>query len=99
MLLIYRTLHYLLAPLLAVWMLTRRLRGREDPARFGERQGIASVPRPTGPLLWVHGASAGESLSTLSVLQHLRAMRPDINLLMTTGTRSGMKMLELRAPQ
>jgi 3-deoxy-D-manno-octulosonic-acid transferase len=98
MLAAYRALHYVLAPFLAVWMAVRRLRGREDPTRFDERRGIPSAARPDGKLLWVHGASAGESLSTLSVLQHLRMLRPDINVLLTTGTRSGMQVLTARAP-
>ena len=77
MLAVYRALHYVLAPFLAVWMWTRRLRGREDPNRFDERRGIPSAARPEGKLLWVHGASAGESLSTLSVLHHLRTLNPE----------------------
>ncbi|HEX2859905.1 MAG TPA: 3-deoxy-D-manno-octulosonic acid transferase [Alphaproteobacteria bacterium] len=95
----YRFLHYLLAPLLAVWMWVRKLKGREDPERYAERKGIATTPRPYGPLLWVHGASAGESASTLAVLEHLRALKPEVNLLLTTGTRSGMQILMARAPR
>ncbi len=55
------------------FMLNRRLkRGKEDPARIGERHGIASIPRPDGPLVWVHGASVGEIVSVFSLLDRIR---------------------------
>jgi 3-deoxy-D-manno-octulosonic-acid transferase len=73
-------------------------RGREDPHHFGERFGHAGTPRPAGPLVWVHGASVGESMSTLAVLKHLRTMRPGLNILLTTGTRTGHAMLEKLVP-
>ena len=45
-------------------VLRRRLaQGREDPERIGEREGIPSLPRPDGRLIWFHAASVGESLS------------------------------------
>lgn len=99
MLWLYRLLHILLIPLVAVWLWYRRLRGREDATRFAERLGHASQLRPQGPLVWVHGASVGEVMSTLPVLRHLRSKRPDINLLLTTGTTTGMRMLSQHAPQ
>ena len=43
-------------------LLKRRLkRGKEDRFRLHERRGIASFDRPQGPLVWLHGASVGES--------------------------------------
>ncbi|MEY4681011.1 MAG: hypothetical protein RLZZ276_2660, partial [Pseudomonadota bacterium] len=46
-----------LAPALRLWLARRARRGKEDPARLAERRGIASLPRPAGRLLWIHGAS------------------------------------------
>lgn len=91
---IYRLVQLVLSPLLALLVLYRRAVGREDATRFGERLGRASVARPAGPLVWLHGASVGEVNSMLPVLNHLRTLRPDIHLLLTTGTRTGMRMLE-----
>jgi len=75
-------------------LLARRLRaGKEIPARVGERRGIAGRPRPAGKLVWVHGASLGEARSILPVIARLRAGRPDLRVLVTTGSTSSAEML------
>jgi len=54
---------------LASRLLTRRLRrGKEHPDRMTERFGQASITRPPGPLVWVHGASVGEMLAVISLI-------------------------------
>jgi len=64
----------------------RARRGKEDPARQGERLGIASRPRPVGRLVWMHAASVGETNAALPVFQAMCARRGDLRLLLTTGT-------------
>ena len=90
---IYRTLKALLFPVIFLIVAWRAFRGREDRENFQERRGIASMPRPAGPLLWVHGASVGEVVSTQPVLRALRKHNPNLNLLLTTGTTNGRRML------
>lgn len=97
-LLLYRALKFILAPLILLLVAWRMLRGREDRENFLERRGIASAQRPEGPLVWVHGASVGEVVSTLPMLRALRGQRPALNLLLTTGTTTGRKMLLKNAP-
>ncbi len=98
-LILYRTLKWLLAPVIFIVMLIRVWRGREDRHLFHERLGQPETPRPFGPLLWVHGASVGEVVSHLPVVQKVREAMPALNILLTTGTATGRKMLERRAPQ
>ena len=74
-----------LAPLI---LRRRQKRGKEDPERISERLGNASRSRPEGPLLWCHAASVGETNAALPVLRDIAARRPDIRLLLTTGTRT-----------
>ena len=90
---LYSGLAVLAEPALNLLLARRRAAGREDPARLGERKGIASRPRPAGKLLWVHGASLGEARSILPLIARLRATRPDLHVLVTTGSRSSAEML------
>lgn len=94
----YRTATALLEPI-TPWVLNRRVkRGKEDPARLGERLGRASRARPEGPLVWLHGASVGESLSLLPVIERLKAGRPDAGVLVTSGTTTSAELLAKRLP-
>lgn len=80
-------------------VLQRRLaQGREDPERIGEREGIPSLPRPDGRLIWFHAASVGESLSLLEVIRRLGEHDKALNFLITTGTVSSAGILAARLP-
>ncbi|MCA3733123.1 MAG: 3-deoxy-D-manno-octulosonic acid transferase [Phenylobacterium sp.] len=88
-----------LAEPLAPLVLKRRAKaGREDPLRLGERLGRAGAPRPPGPLVWLHGVSVGETVSLLALVEGLRARRPDLGLLVTSGTRTSAELLARRLP-
>lgn len=95
---LYRGVTTLGGPLIDVYLGRRKARGKEDPARFPERRGHASAARPHGPLVWVHAASVGESLSMLPLLQHLRETRPGVTVLLTTGTVTSARMMAERLP-
>jgi 3-deoxy-D-manno-octulosonic-acid transferase len=84
---------------LAPRLLAARVRaGKEDPERVGERLGLAGRPRPPGPLVWLHGVSVGETLSLLPLVARLRADRPDLTLLVTSGTVTSAQLLAERLP-
>lgn len=69
-----------------------------DPARFAERLGRATLPRPNGPLLWLHAASVGESLSVLRLIAQLGQTHPGLSFLLTSGTATSAQMLATRLP-
>jgi len=80
-------------------LLARRVaRGKEDPARLGERLGKAGMPRPEGVLVWLHGASVGEALSLIALVEALATARPDVTLLVTSGTRTSAALMAERLP-
>ena len=74
----------------------RMNRGKEDPDRMNERRGIAQRERPQGPLIWVHAASVGESLSTLEVIRQIGQVRPEITFMVTTGSRTSAALMGVR---
>ncbi|BBK34513.1 3-deoxy-D-manno-octulosonic-acid transferase [Stella humosa] len=95
---IYRGLTTAAGPAI-LWYLRRRLaRGKEDPARFAERLGRSTRARPPGPLLWCHGASVGETMAALPLLHRLAMERPELGLLVTSGTMTAAAMLADRLP-
>src|SRR5258705_13650549 len=75
----------------------RAKRGKEDPARLDERRGVPSRERPKGTLIWIHGASVGESLAALPLVSALLE-KPGRHVLVTTGTVTSAKMMEERLP-
>jgi len=80
-------------------MLGRRAKaGKEDRARLHERLARPTAPRPAGPLVWLHGASVGESLSILPLVERLRAERSDVAVLVTSGTVTSAALLARRLP-
>ena len=93
----YRLATRALAPLAPFLLHRRSLRGKEHPERAGERLGIASQPRPSGALVWVHGASVGECMAALPLIEALLA-EARCNVLVTSGTVTSAKIMSERLP-
>ena len=94
----YRGLTRVLSPLIPTYLRRRVKRGKEDPQRMGERLGTPGLTRPEGPLVWLHAASVGESLSILSLIDRILDARPGLTLLVTSGTVTSARLLEKRLP-
>jgi len=96
MLRLYAAATSLAPPVLRRMLRKRVAKGKEIPERLAEREGIASLPRPNGKLIWVHAASNGE---TMSVLPVLHALAGQASILLTTGTVTSAKLAESRLPE
>ncbi|MEE2565970.1 3-deoxy-D-manno-octulosonic acid transferase [Hyphobacterium marinum] len=99
MLYAYRALTWALGPVAALMLRSRADHGKEDAGRLGERFGRYSKARPDGPLVWMHGASVGESLILLTLIDAIRAERGAVNVLVTTGTLTSADLVARRAPE
>ena len=96
---LYRGLTAAAAPLVVLYLKSRRRAGKEDAQRFAERLGVAGLPRPRGPLVWVHAASIGEATSVLALIERMLEERPGLEILLTTGTVAAARLLEPRLPR
>ena len=94
---VYRYATAALAPLVPLLLRRRILRGKEHSERTDERLGVASQPRPPGALVWVHGASVGECLAALPLIEGLLA-HACCNVIMTSGTVTSAKVMSDRLP-
>jgi 3-deoxy-D-manno-octulosonic-acid transferase len=83
-----------LFPILVVQFLLKGIADRDLLSRWWERLGF--VPRRAAKpekLVWIHGASVGENLAGGPIVERLLSQRPDITILRTTGTRSGLRVI------
>lgn len=93
---LYRYATLLATPLARRALAWRAARGKEDSARLDERMGRPSLPRPEGRLVWLHGASLGEGLSLLPLVDRL--VQQGVETLVTTGTVTSAQTLGSRLP-
>lgn len=81
-------------PLVWGYLALRAARGKEDPARRRERYGFPSAARPSGPLVWFHAASVGETSAVIPLIQEVR--RRGISVVLTTGTTTSAQVASER---
>jgi 3-deoxy-D-manno-octulosonic-acid transferase len=94
---VYRAAARSLAPFSGMFLRRRAQRGKEDLERLGERRGQPGLPRPEGRLAWLHGASVGEGLALLPLVERLIAK--GFHVLVTTGTVTSARILAQRLPE
>ncbi len=97
---IYNALITILYPLvIKQYVEKRKQKGKEDINRFNERVGRPKMPRPEGKLFWLHGASVGESVSMLPLINRILETYPDAHVMVTTGTVTSADVMQKRLPE
>lgn len=90
---LYGALSQSLSPLAPGLLKARVRQGKEEESRLNERFARDLPARPEGSLVWLHGASVGESLLQLALGEALLAARPDLSLLFTSQTLTSARLL------
>ena len=71
--------------------------------RAGKRRRLGFYPESPvllpGPRVWLHGASAGDVLGLVPIVRELKALRPDVRIIISSVTDSGAAMAEQRLLQ
>jgi 3-deoxy-D-manno-octulosonic-acid transferase len=96
---IYRFLTLLATPLIYLYLLKRKLHGKEHATRMPERLGKASFPRPHGGLVWLHAASVGEAHSIAPLMKLISEQHPQASILLTTGTVTSAQLMDAKLPE
>lgn len=97
---IYNNLVRILYPIAIRRYIEKRKKiGKEDVKRFNERVGRPTMARPEGRLIWLHGASVGESISMLPLINRLLEIYPDAHVMVTTGTTTSAEVMAKRLPE
>src|SRR5438034_879300 len=93
----YRLLTAAATPLAPALMSHRLKRGKEHAARLNERYGQSELSRPRGSLVWLHGASVGELVSVIPLIERISEKR--FAVLCTSGTVTSANLAEQRLPK
>ena len=86
-----------LAPVAGLVLRARARRGKEEISRLGERFGRPGLHRPPGELIWIHGASIGECVSALPLVNALLE-KPERSVLVTSNTVTSAALMRDRLP-
>jgi 3-deoxy-D-manno-octulosonic-acid transferase len=93
----YRMISAAATPLTPLLLARRLRRGKEHRQRLSERRGVSVRARPQGPLVWLHGASVGELVSVLPLIERIRTR--EVSVLVTSGTVTSGGLAAQRLPR
>ena len=96
---LYTLATIVLSPIILVWILVRIVRQKEDISRLNERLGWPKKKRPEGRLIWLHGASVGECLSMMPLINEILNRDSKVHVMVTSGTKTSAALMAKRLPE
>jgi len=93
MLFIYSIIINLIVLISPIIILVRLLKNKEDPIRYKEKFCIFSKRKTKGRLIWLHGASVGEILSVIPLIEKFEKNKKISQILVTSNTLSSSKII------
>lgn len=81
-------------PMIGGYIAFRAAKGKEEAGRRRERYGRTTIPRPDGPLVWLHAASVGETSAVIPLIERILSL--GINVVLTTGTVTSARLADER---
>jgi len=91
---LYQTILSLILIISPILIILRIFKNKEDKIRFREKFSIPSKKRSKGKLLWFHGASVGEILSIIPLIENYEKDKSIDQILITSSTLSSSKVLK-----
>lgn len=82
--------------MLKAYLYFRAFLGKEEWNRVSEKWGETDCPEPAAPVLWFHGASVGEALAALILIEKIKEKHTDFIYLLTTGTVTSAHIIQKR---
>lgn len=95
---IYRPLSWLLDPVITLGVSIRSWRKGASKTFQRQRCALEMPERPAGKVIWFHGASIGEIVSVMPIINDLCAL-PDTTVLVTSISQNAAEALPNRLPE